>query len=291
MYRMLTVQLEDETTVLGYSAAELAIHQGDLCVLEDKKVPEFGRVVKLEEIPAGDRPKGMLPVILRRATLQDQSRARENAVVGHMAIETCRKKALEHKLAMRIIGVRYSFDRSLLTVTFTAEERVDFRELIRSLSAELKVRVEMKQMGVRDAARHIGGMASCGRQLCCCAWLRAFDAVSVKMAKTQRLALTPGMISGMCGRLKCCLRYEFEAYRHLSQHLPREKTRVECAEGQGIVTDVNLLTRRVKVCLDDRRIIEYEAAAVKPLREEQPPPPEKEEDDEHEDTYLKRSES
>lgn len=265
MVRMVTVQLEDGAKLQCGSPAELAIHPGDQCIIEDRRIAEFGRVLQIEERADTETPRGNAPVVLRRATLQDQSRASENAVVGRMSLEVCKRRVAEQKLDVRILYVRYCFDRTLLTITYSSEERVDFREIVRRLGTELNVRIEMKQLGVRDAARCIGGMAVCGRPLCCASWLRAFDAVSVKMAKAQRLSLNPGAISGMCGRLKCCLRFEYETYRQLGQEMPRDKAKVQSPEGKGEVIDVNLITRRVKVYLEDRRVLEFDAGQLQEI--------------------------
>jgi len=263
VFRLADVQLVDGTLWQCFAAGELAIHVNDLCVVDARHVLEYGRVMKLTEVQQDHSPKGTLPMILRRATLQDQSRARENAAVVRSAMETCRRRVTELKLTMRIIHVRYSFDRSVLTLTFTAEERVDFRELVRVLQGDLKARVEMEQIGVRDAARFACGMASCGRPMCCGTWIKNFEAVGVKMAKLQKLSLNPNAISGMCGRLKCCLRFEYDAYRQMARELPREKARVECPEGPGIVLETFPLKHSVRVGLSDHRVMEFDADEVR----------------------------
>lgn len=265
MFRLADVQLVDGTVWQCYAPGELAIHVKDLCVVDDRHVLEYGRITKLTEVRQDHTPKGTMPAVIRRATLQDQSRARENAAVVRTAQEACRKRVAELKLSMHIIHVRYSFDRSVLTLTFTAEDRVDFRELVKLLSGDLKARVEMEQIGVRDAARFACGMASCGRPMCCGTWIKNFEAVGVKMAKLQKLSLNPNAISGMCGRLKCCLRYEFDGYRQMTRDMPREKARVQSPEGPGIVLETCPLKHTVKVGLADHRVFEFDASEVKEL--------------------------
>lgn len=265
MYRSVIIRLEDDSLIHAVSPVELAIHQGDHCVVECQRVPEAGQVVHLAEHEGGLPAKGTVPVVLRRATLQDQSRAKENVVTGRMASKTVHKRVEEQKLPLRLLHVRYSLDRSVLHVTFTAEERVEYADLVRLLAGELHVRIEMKSIGVRDAAKVVGGMGVCGRPLCCRTWLKEFEVVSVKMAKTQRLALNPAAISGMCGRLKCCLKYEFDNYKKLGGCLPPDGARVRCGDGCGCVWDKDVMGQRVKVRLEDGRILEYSAADVQPM--------------------------
>ena len=265
MYRSVIVHLEDDSVVNAVSAAELAIHQGDLCVVECNRVPEFGKVDRLALMEGPMPAKGTVPLVLRRATLQDQAKARENVLTGRMASKTVHKRVEVLKLPIHVVQVRYSFDRSVLHITFTSEDRLDVSECVRLLAGELHTRIEMRAMGIRDAARLAGGVGVCGRSLCCRTWLKQFEVVSVKMAKTQRLALNPGAISGMCGRLKCCLKYEFDNYRELGDKLPRDGTPVECCDGCGCVVDKDILGQRVKVKLEDGRLLEYAADEVKPV--------------------------
>lgn len=263
MYRALDIQLEDGTLLKAVSPAELAIHLGDLCVADWHHVPEYGKVVRLVEQEGGMPAKGGgYALALRRATLQDQARARENAVVGRMAAKTVAKRIETDKLPMHIVQVRYSFDRAVLHVSYTSEEKVECGETARALSSELRARVEFKSIGVRDSARLIGGMGICGRSLCCRTWLKDFDAVSVKMAKAQRLALNPSSIGGACGRLKCCLKYEFDCYRRMGERLPRDGARVSCPAGQGCVVDLDVLRQRVKVRTDDGRVMDVDGGSV-----------------------------
>ena len=267
MYRTLVIHFEDDSIVNAVSPPELAIHQGDLCVVECNRVPEFGQVLQLEDHEGPAPARGAVPVILRRATLQDQAKAKENSVMGRMASKTVHRRVEEQKLPIHIVQVRFSFDRSVLHVTFTSEDRVDYAELVRTLAGELRARIEMKSLGIRDAARLVGGMAVCGRPICCRMWLKEFDVVSVKMAKTQRLALNPATISGMCGRLKCCLKFEFASYKQMGEALPRDGAPVRCPDGCGCVCDKNVLEQLVKVRLEDGRVLDYPVESLAPLHE------------------------
>jgi cell fate regulator YaaT (PSP1 superfamily) len=239
---------------------DLAINIGDACVVEVERVPEYGHVISSDgEILSV--PEGM-PRVLRRATMQDQAMAGENQLFSKTAWRLCLEKIRELKLDMRLVRVHYSLDRSHLTVTFTADERVDFRQMIHDLAAETRARVEMRQIGARDEAAICGGLATCGRVLCCAVWLKEFDNIHIRMAKSQGLSLNPAALNGMCGRLKCCLRFEQACYQDLALGLPHEGSRVRCPAGEGCVLETRVLGRKVKVGLDDRRIMEFDAQDV-----------------------------
>jgi len=270
MDRMVDIAMDDGAHVECVSAAELSLHEGDQCVIEVEKLLEFGHVARVDEGAKVLPRDAGVPKVLRRATLQDQAKANENVLMNKMALKTCVARAEKYNLAMRLIRVRYSFDRSVLIVLFTADDRVDFREMIKDLASELHVRVEMKQIGVRDEAGIIGGIGPCGRNLCCCSWLRHFESINVKMAKTQRLSLNPTAMSGMCGRLKCCLRYEYDCYRDINKRLPYDGDYVKCPDGTGVVIDKNILEQRIKVRLDDHRVVECTPDIVQVLRGRKP---------------------
>ena len=258
MSRVAYVQVDDGIPLRCAVPEGLAIHQGDVCIIEVERIVDVGQVKELDDVAedaaGGDSSK--MPVVLRCATLQDQAKADDNALRSRMAMGTCNAAIEKHELDMRLINVRYSFDRAVLMVTFSAETRVDFRDMIRDVSHELNARIEMDQIGVRDEAGIIGGLGTCGRKLCCCTWLHRFESVNVKMAKVQNLSLNPGAISGMCGRLKCCLRYEYEHYREMSHTCPPDGARVRCPEGCGRVFARNVLGQKVKVRLDDNGVTE-----------------------------------
>ena len=260
MFRFIQVDCNDVHPWRCAAQADLAISAGDACVVASGRVLEYGHVLLIGG--ETDSPGESTPRVLRRATMQDQAMASENQLFAKTAWRLCQEKIKEHKLDMRLVRVHYAHDRSHFAVMFTAEERVDFRQFVHDLAAETRSRVEMRQIGPRDAAAIRGGIAPCGRTLCCAVWLREFDNINVRMAKNQGLSLNPATLNGMCGRLKCCLRYEHACYEELVRTLPREGSRVRCPEGEGTVAEVRILERRVKVRLDDQRVIELEAGDV-----------------------------
>jgi len=240
----------------------LAIQAENECIIELEGVTEYGKVLRVCDGECDKEPEKGAPVIVRRATLQDQTKQQENILRSKMARDKCAELIGKRDLPMHIVRVWYSFDRSILRLLFSADERVDFRDLMKDITDELGVRVDVRQLGVRDEAAMMGGVATCGRPMCCCSWLEKFESINVKMAKTQKLSLNPGAISGMCGRLKCCLKYEYETYIDESKAMPREGRRVMCEDGKGVIIDRNVLTHTVKVRFDDDRIKEYSVKDV-----------------------------
>lgn len=278
MYRMVTVKIEHGPQLECFCPMEVVVHLHSFCVLTTTECQEFGRVGKIENREA-DLPSNAQPRVVRQATLQDQSRANETALMGKMAVRTLRATVERMNLQIKLVTCRYTFDRALLLVQFTAEEKVEVRDISKVLAGELHVRVDMKQIGVRDQAGIAGGLGTCGRNLCCCSWLEHFASINVRMAKTQGLSLNPAAIGGCCGRLKCCLGYEFDVYKDLGKRMPGPNAPVQCPDGNGYVIDRNILQQKVKVRLEDDRIIEYPADAVRevwnkrqPRRVAEPPP-------------------
>jgi cell fate regulator YaaT (PSP1 superfamily) len=256
--RIALVSIDIGPAVRCFSPPSLAIHERDQCIVDVEGLNEFGTVVQLQEYcPKEDVSR--LPRLIRRATLKDQTREKETLLMGKQATEACRKIVAKYELPMRLVNVRYSFDRQQLGVLFSSETRVDFRTMVRDLSHDLNVRVRLRQIGVRDEAGIIGALGPCGRMTCCCTWLRQFDSINVRMARTQRISMNPTAISGMCGRLKCCLRYENDQYRDMDRELPRDGAKVQSPDGIGFVVDKNILTRRIRVELEDRRVLDYDA--------------------------------
>jgi len=244
----------------------LHLHRGDEVVVQCDRYVDFGRIVRScdaqpvdeanlnqilsEEPEKGRRIQGQtMPVIIRRATMVDKSKAHESEVRGKSMHRTANQKIQEHQLEMKVIHLHVVLDKSLMILQFTAEGRVDFRELLRDLSQAIHLRVELRQIGVRDETSIQGGLGNCGRSFCCASFLRDFQSINVKMAKEQGLSLNPVNISGACGRLKCCLRYESDGYRDLLHGMPRIGTLCETAEGSGKVVDLIPLHRRVQVLL------------------------------------------
>jgi len=225
------VEFNDGAVAACSLQGDLAIQDGNECIVDCGGVLEHAFVLRSREVEDAGSAGEKLPIILRRATLQDQAREKENGLMGKMARETCQRMITRLKLDMRLVTVRFNFDKSVLKVLFAAEERVDFRQLIKELNAEYKTRIEIHQIGIRDEARIVGGKATCGRNLCCCDWLKRFEPVNVKMAKVQGLSLNPVAIGGMCGRLKCCLRFEYGRYVEHGRDSCRETACLEKDEG------------------------------------------------------------
>lgn len=240
----------------------IPLKSGDYCIIRKDFFLDYGKVVSngvpfdpalLPKEPVSGTPsdkKTEVPRIQRKATVVDQGKANENTMRAKSAMRTA-ATLIEHlKLEMKLINAHYAFDNKLLAIQFSAEGRVDFRELVKQLSASLNTRIELRQIGVRDETAIVGALSICGRPLCCCTFLKEFDSINVKMAKEQDLALTPSTISGMCGRLKCCLKYEHEGYLELEKTMPRRGDCCECKEGRGVIIDRNLLTQKVVVQID-----------------------------------------
>ena len=206
--------------------------------------------------------------VLRIATETDLRQQEENKKKEAWAFQVCQEKIAQHKLEMKLIEVEYSFDGSKILFFFTAEGRVDFRALVKDLAGIFRTRIELRQVGVRDEAKMLGGLGICGRPYCCSSFLSDFHPVSIKMAKTQNLSLNPTKISGACGRLMCCLKYEQEAYTDLIKRAPKQDSLVETPDGVGTVCQVNLLRETSKVVLEGKRPVGYE----KPEEAEKPAP-------------------
>ncbi|MGD8237623.1 MAG: stage 0 sporulation family protein [Armatimonadota bacterium] len=257
---------------------DIEVDVGDLVVGETKRGAELGRVAKGRHQTSDKQGDGGLRKVLRVATERDSEKHKANEQRAVEALETCARKIEEHGLPMRLIDAEYTLDRSRITFYFTAETRVDFRKLLRDLYASFKTRIQLLQVGVRDEAKMIGGIGPCGRQLCCCTFLRGFDPVAIKMAKTQGLSLNPSKISGVCGRLMCCLRYENEWYGAVRATLPRVGCFVECEQCTGKVTGVNVLKRTVTVRVEGSGPVEAPASEVTVVapRGAAPPPAQKE---------------
>ncbi len=231
--------------------------------LECAKVAIANKMVEEEEIV---QP---LKNIIRIATKQDLIKQQENFKKEEKAFEICEKKIQDHGLEMKLTRVEYTFDNSKIIFFFTADGRVDFRELVKDLAAQFHSRIELRQIGVRDEAKMLGGVGICGQPFCCSRFLDEFQPVSIKMAKEQNLSPNPLKISGSCGRLMCCLKYESDVYEELRKSLPYVGTKVKTADGEGEVVEVNVLTGNVKVKFDGE--IEtapktYDASKVKVLR-------------------------
>ena len=226
------------------------LRQGDRVIVETSRGVECGEVMMINrEIDEESVPQP-LKKLIRLATNEDLARIAENAAKEKTAYQICARKIEAHKLDMKLVSVEYTFDNSKLLFSFTADGRIDFRELVKDLASVFRTRIELRQIGVRDEAKMLGGIGICGRPFCCASFLSGFQPVSIKMAKEQGLSLNPVKISGACGRLMCCLKYEQEAYTDLLRSTPPIGSLVSTPEGRGVVTEVNLLTGMLHVRLD-----------------------------------------
>ena len=246
------IQFRPGQKVYYFSPAGIACNPGDHVIIDTARGPEYGTCtagnhhIRQSEIVAPLRP------VLRKATPQDMKIALENHEKEKKAFEVCLEKIRQQELDMQLVSAECAFDGSKILFFFTADERVDFRELVKSLAGTFHTRIELRQIGVRDKAKMVGGLGICGRPFCCASFLDDFQPVSIKMAKTQNLSLNPTKISGTCGRLMCCLKYEQEAYEDLIRRSPKADSFVDTPEGRGTVAEVDLLRQRVKVRMEDR---------------------------------------
>ena len=255
MGRIIEVQLGEYRPVGFYEQNDVACERGQYVIIEQDRAMEFGRV--LSDANAVCATKGQQPVgkIVRLLTEGDKNQLQNNRLKAQDAVNACVRKINERNLDMQIVKAEYTFDCSKVIFFFTAEDRVDFRSLVKDLAKIFRVRIELKQIGVRDRAKIIAGYGVCGRALCCSSYLKNFHQLSIKMAKEQGLPLNPTRISGVCGRIKCCMAYEYLAYRDLAKDLPSIGEKVTTPEGKGSVRDVNILKRLVFVDLGEGKVI------------------------------------
>ena len=234
-----------------FDPLDFEIAKGENVIVETTRGIEIGEVTT-ERMEAEDSEiVAPLKKVIRIATEEDIEHARQNREKEKWALEVCQEKIEQHKLDMKLIDVEYTFDNNKILFYFTSDGRVDFRELVKDLAAVFKTRIELRQIGVRDEAKILGGIGVCGRCLCCKSFLGDFHPVSIKMAKEQGLSLNPTKISGSCGRLMCCLKYEQEAYEYLLSKTPSAGATVDTDRGRGVVMNVSLLKGILKVKLDD----------------------------------------
>lgn len=237
-----------------FDPAGLRVSKGDHVIVETSRGLEYGTVVMEEKEMEDKSVMHPLKKIIRRATEHDEKRNLENQQKKKSAMTKCQEKIEKHGLEMKLIDAEYTFDNNKVIFYFTADGRVDFRSLVKDLASVFRMRIELRQVGVRDEAKLMGGIGNCGRGLCCHEWMRDFQPVSIRMAKTQNLSLNPSKISGICGRLMCCLNYENDLYMELRRGMPSVGERIECPDGTGVVTNSNILEQKV-TC----RLVEAEA--------------------------------
>ncbi|MBO5892402.1 MAG: stage 0 sporulation family protein [Oscillospiraceae bacterium] len=250
--QVVDIQFRPGQKVYYFDPAGLTLRAGDHVIIDTARGAEYGIVTGgNHSIPEKDVVTPLRSV-LRVANAQDEKTVSENREKEQSAFEVCQQKIAEQALDMQLVSAECAFDGSKLLFFFTADERVDFRELVKSLASIFHTRIELRQIGVRDKAKMVGGLGICGRPFCCASFLDDFQPVSIKMAKTQNLSLNPTKISGTCGRLMCCLKYEQDAYEDLIRNAPKAESFVDTPEGRGTIVEVDLLRSRVKVRLEDQ---------------------------------------
>lgn len=287
MKTIVGVRFKKPGKVYFFDPGYLQLQQHDKVVVETSMGEDIGEVVvNKRQIPEEKLTKP-LKKILRLANPRDLKRQQENKEKEKKAFKVCEEKIKQHKLPMNLVEVEFRFDNSKAIFYFTAAGRIDFRDLVKDLAAIYRTRIELRQIGVRDEVRKIGGNGVCGRELCCCSFLSNFETVSIKMAKEQNIALTPSKISGNCGRLMCCLKYEQEAYEEKLKRLPKVGSIVKTEEGEGVVDSIEILKEKLRVKFKDKEGFfykKYDAKDVKVIKNAQ------EDDEKIEDKELRELE-
>ncbi|MGL5972334.1 MAG: PSP1 domain-containing protein [Oscillospiraceae bacterium] len=255
MEQVVGVRFKTGGKVYYFRPLDFKIDIGDKVIVETSLGVECGNVVLVDKKVEEESLVKPLKNILRVADYKDLKTLEEKKLKEKQAEPIFNKKVSEHKLKMKLMGVEYAFDGSKVIFSFTSEGRVDFRELVKSFANIFKTRIELKQIGVRDEAKIIGGLGICGKTFCCKTFLSDFHPVSIKMAKDQNLSLNPVKISGTCGRLMCCLKYEQSVYEELLKITPKVGAIIKTDEGKGVVIDVDILKGKLKVKLDDKDIV------------------------------------
>lgn len=267
MTRVIGVRFRNVGKIYYFSPKNLEIKSGDHVIVETARGVEYGNVVLPPRDVEDEKVVQPLKEVIRIANAQDDKKEESNRKREKEAYQICLKKIKEHGLEMKLIDVEYTFDNNKVLFYFTADGRIDFRELVKDLAAIFKTRIELRQIGVRDETKILGGIGICGRALCCHTYLSEFAPVSIKMAKEQNLSLNPTKISGVCGRLMCCLKNEEETYEELNRKLPVVGDRVNTPDGlRGEVQSVNVLRQLVKVIVDvddEKEIREYAVEDLK----------------------------
>ncbi|MDM5152855.1 MULTISPECIES: PSP1 domain-containing protein [Bacillus] len=258
MYDVVGVRFKKAGKVYYFDPNQFDISENEFVIVETVRGIEYGKVVITKK--QVDENDVVLPLkkVIRIANENDRTIVEENKHAAKEAYQVCQQKVGEHNLDMKLVDVEYTFDRNKIIFYFTADGRIDFRELVKDLAAIFRTRIELRQIGVRDEAKMLGGIGPCGRMLCCSTFLGDFEPVSIKMAKDQNLSLNPAKISGLCGRLMCCLKYENDEYEAAKEQLPDLDQRIQTPHGLGRVIGLNILERLIQVELVDKeRIVEY----------------------------------
>jgi len=250
MNKIVGIQFRPQGKVYEFESGHFVLKKGDRVMVVTEEGPAIGSVCTTPKNVAGKGHDQNLKKIFRLATEEEIGRYERDCRLEKEVYDYCHLKVKERSLAMRLVSVERRFDGSKMIVYFTADGRVDFRQLVKDLVGKFRSRIEMRQIGVRHQAKMVGGLGTCGRPLCCRAFLTAFDPVTIKMAKKQNISLNPNKISGMCGRLMCCLTYEHEYYEEAKKRFPKTGKRIMTKEGEGKIIRQNVLKESVTVALD-----------------------------------------
>lgn len=251
MTKVVGVRFSDTGKMYYFDPKGFDIKNGQEIIVETANGLEFGKASTGVKLVDDDEVVSPLKPVIRIATDEDRKKVEENKRKEKEAFEICNQKIQKHNLEMNLTNAEYSFDCPKVIFYFTADGRIDFRELVKDLASTLHTRIELRQIGVRDESKMLGGLGICGRPFCCSTFLDGFHSVTIKMAKDQGLSLAPGKISGTCGRLMCCLKYEQNSYEYLHKITPKVGTVVDCRHGRGTVVDSAILTGKLKIQLDN----------------------------------------
>ena len=265
MIKIVGVRFKNAGKIYYFDPVDFEIEKNIDVVVETARGLEYGKIVVGPKEIEEEKLISPLKPIIRIATEEDKAIYRENKEKAKETFEICQQKIKEHGLTMFLIDCEYTFDRNKLIFYFTAEGRIDFRELVKDLASIFKTRIELRQIGVRDEAKSSGGLGTCGRKLCCSSWLGDFQPVSIKMAKDQSLSLNPTKISGICGRLFCCLKYEHDVYVEAIEKMPVVGSVVKVENQKGKVIEINPLLEQIKIEFNDKTIKTCLAEEVKVL--------------------------
>jgi len=258
MIQVTGVRFKKAGKVYYFDPGEHRLTLDDYVIVETARGIEYGEVVIPNKMVEMDDVVLPLKKVMRVANEDDHRNVEKNEEMAKEALSVCTNKIMDHQLEMNLVDVEYTFDRNKVIFYFTAEGRIDFRELVKDLAARFKTRIELRQIGVRDEAKLLGGIGPCGRMLCCSTFLGDFEPVSIKMAKDQNLSLNPTKISGLCGRLMCCLKYENDVYEDAKRGLPDMGEIVETVEGRGKVIGLNILEKLIRIALEENnQIVEF----------------------------------
>lgn len=265
MQKIVGIKFKSVGKIYFFDPGQIYLKVGDSVIVETARGLEYGTVASKVRMVNEDELKHPVKPVIRKGTPEDAITNENNIRKADDAMRLCQQQIEKDKLAMKLIRAEYTFDSSKVIFYFTADGRIDFRELVKELAAIFRIRIELRQIGVRDEAKLMGGIGCCGRELCCNKWLGDFEPVSIKMAKEQGLSLNPGKISGICGRLLCCLQYEHECYDYALKKLPSVGDKVKTPDGTGYVQKLNILAERVTVDFGENGIKEYDNETIRIL--------------------------